>query len=174
MAKRESKTVVKGVSNDQFNAAMADYAKADARLGIITAKMDNEINKIRDKYQAEVNTLTEEKEKAFEVAQTYSVENQQTMFGKKRSIETVFGVVGFRTGTPKLKLLKGYNWTKVLDNLKAYLPEYVRTTEEPAKDRLLVDREQPEVLAGMTKVGLMVDQDEKFFIELKKEELTEA
>ena len=62
----------------------------------------------------------------------------------------------------------------MLDNLKAYLPSYVRTTEEPAKDRLLIDRNTPEVADNLAKVGLCVAQDETFYIDLKKEELAEA
>lgn len=174
MAKRESKKVVKGVSAEQYSEALSTYAAKDARMTQVTAKMDAEMNKIRDKFKDELEQLTDEKEKAFEVVQTYCEENQAELFGKKRSADTIYGVVGFRTGTPKLKLLKGSNWAKVLDNLKAYLPAYVRTTEEPAKDRLLIDRDTPEVSAAFSKVGLMVDQDERFFIELKKEEVAEA
>jgi len=170
MAKRETKTLVKGITADQFNEALTTYAKADAKEQAITAKMDADMTRIREKYQAELDTLKSDKTDAFEVVQTYALENRDTVFSKKKSLDTVHGVIGFRTGTPKLKLATKMTWAKVLDNLKVYLPGYVRKIEEPAKDRLLIDRDTQEVAANLKKVGLLVDQDERFFIELKKEE----
>lgn len=173
MGKRESKVVVKGVTTDEYNEALKLYAAKDAKIENITSKMDVQINAIRDKHKDELDALTKEKEEARQKVETYCIENPD-IFGKKRSIDTIFGSVGFRTGTPKLKLAPKQTWAKVLDNLKSYLPTYVRTTEEPAKDRLLVDRELPEVKEGMQKAGILVDQDERFFIELKKEEVAQA
>ena len=76
--------------------------------------------------------------------------------------------IGFRIGQPKVKLLiRG--WDKVLEKMKAVMPTYVRTVEEPAKDKLIADRE---VLGEKLKaVGLSVVQDETFFIEPKVEEV---
>lgn len=51
------------------------------------------------------------------------------------------GVIGFRTGTPKLKTLKGFTWASALQLVKEFLPGYVRQTEEIAKDKLLADRD---------------------------------
>lgn len=169
--KRISKKVVSGVTAEEFNEAMGAFAAADARRCRLLAKMDEEVTKVRDKYQDELSGLEKECETQQEVIQTYCEENKEALFNKKRSMDTSHGSVGFRFGTPKLKLLPKMNWVKVLDNLKAYLPSYVRTTEEPAKDRLIIDRELPEVTENLKKVGLMVDNDEKFFIELKKEEM---
>ncbi len=167
--KRVSKTVVKGVTEQQFNDAMGAYATADAQASKIIAQMDVEVTKIREKYAEQLEPLRETCERQFEVVQTYCEENKATLFDKRRSWETTHGTVGFRTGTPKLKLLPKKTWATVLDNLNHYLPDYVRTISEPAKDRLLTDRDLPEVATVLPKVGLMVDQDEKFFIEIKKE-----
>jgi hypothetical protein len=46
----------------------------------------------------------------------------------------------------------------------------VRTVEEPAKDKLLANREDEEVAAMLPKVGVAVVQDETFYVEPKKEE----
>jgi phage host-nuclease inhibitor protein Gam len=91
------------------------------------------------------------------------------LFTKKKSIETVHGIAGFRTGTPKLKLIKGFTWGAVTNLLKEFLPAYVRLSEEPAKDKLLADRDNPEVSDLYGKSGLYVDQDETFYVEPKKE-----
>ncbi len=173
MAKtREKKVVIQGVTREQSDEAFAQFATADARIQRITSRMDEEITRIREKYQDELARLQDEKDKAFEVLQTYAVEQKNTLFGKKKSIETVHGVFGFRLGTPKLKTLKGFTWGAVTNLLKEFLPGYVRISEEPAKDKLLADRDNPDVAKLMPKVGVYVDQEETFFVEPKKE-LTE-
>ena len=75
--------------------------------------------------------------------------------------------MGFRTGTPKLKTLKGFTWPSVVNLLKEFLPDYVRTTDEAAKDRLLADREVEEVRELFPRVGITVVQDETFYVEPK-------
>lgn len=170
MAKtREKKIVVTGVSREQFEQAFAEYAAADAKFQNVTTKMDIEITRIREKYQEQISTLQEQKDKAVEMMQTYAMENKDELFSKRKSIETVHGMVGFRTGTPKLRTLKGFTWAAVTTLLSEFLPEYVRTTTEPAKDKLIADRDNEEVSQYFTKVGIDVVQDETFYVEPKKE-----
>lgn len=169
MAKRQAKTIVKGVTADQFQEAMASYAIADAKSSQITSKMDAEIAKIREKYASDLETHKETKEETFEVVQVYCEEHPE-LFKDKKSMETTHGTVGFRTGTPKLKLIKGFTWGAVLELLKVKKPGYVRTVEEPNKEKLLADR-NAEIANEFKGLGIMVDQDETFFISLKKEEV---
>ena len=89
---------------------------------------------------------------------------------------------GFRTGTPKLKTLKGFTWASALELVKEFLPDYVRQTWDIAKDKLLADREgtvqEPGNPLGpgksmyeqMAKCGMQVVQDEAFYVEPKKED----
>lgn len=171
MAKtREKKVVHSGVTQDQMEAAFADYAKADARHQKINATMDIAITGIREKYADDITKLIEEKEKAFDVIQAFALENKADLFSKRKSMETTHGVLGFRIGTPKLKLLKGFTWGAVANLLKEFLPEYIRVIEEPAKDKLLADRDDEQVAELFPKVGISVAQDETFYIEPKKEE----
>lgn len=170
MAKREKKVVITNVTNEKMESAMADFAKADARIQKITATMDVEITRIREKYQEELGRLAEEKEKAFEVLQVFATEQRDVLFVKKKSLDTIHGTIGFRTGTPKLKTLRGFTWASVTNLLKEFLPDYIRTVDEPAKDRILADRDCDEVKDKLGKVGLSVVQDESFYVEPKKEE----
>lgn len=89
--------------------------------------------------------LSDVKDGAFEIMQAYAVENKEELFARKKSVESAHGVFGFRTGTPKLKNLKGFTWAAVTNLCKELLPSYIRTSEELAKDKLLADRELPEV-----------------------------
>ena len=169
--KREKKTVYSGITSEQMEQAFADYAKADARQQKITADMDVAMTKIREKWQDELTRLAETKDNAFDILQAYALENRDELFSKRKSLETTHGTLGFRTGTPTLKTRKGFTWASVLEMLKEFLPNYVRTKEEPAKDKLLADREDEEVAALFPKVGVTVVQDETFFVEPKKEDL---
>jgi phage host-nuclease inhibitor protein Gam len=168
---RSKKVVVTGVTREMAEGSFADYADADARQQRITAKMDVEITRIREKYQDELAKLQERKDADFEVMQTYAMENKDQLFSKKKSLEMVHGIIGFRTGQPKLKTLKGFTWNAVTNLLQEFLPGYIRATVEPTKDKLISDREIPEVAALFPKVGIYVDQDETFYIEPKKEEI---
>lgn len=171
MTKRTSKTIIANVSEERYNESLASYAKLDAKEQKINAQMDEQMTKIREKYSSELDNIQKEKDEYFQVVQTYCTENQSILFSKKKSYETIHGLVGFRTGTPKLKLRKGFQWGAVLELLKVKSPSYVRTKEEVDKERLLIDRETSEAQLLMREVGVEVDQDEKFFIDLKKEEL---
>ena len=170
MAKRMKKTVHTGVTRDEAEKAFAEFAAADAKVCSITAKMDMEMTKIREKYADQLADLTEVKEKNFEIVQTYATENKEELFQKRKSVESAHGIFGFRTGTPKLKTLKGFTWGAVLNLCKEYLPEYVRATYEVAKDKLLADRDNEDVNQHFVKVGIMVSQDETFYLEPKKED----
>ena len=92
------------------------------------------------------------------------------------------GTIGFRTGTPKLKTLKGFTWASALELVKRILPGYIREGEPTiAKDKLLADREADEVFINvgdgdtvsmaeaMKGCGLQVVQEETFYVEPKSE-----
>ena len=166
---REKKVVHAGVTREQMETAFGEYAIADAKLEKINATIDVQTTAIREKHADEISRLGDTKEKAFDVMQAYAVENRDELFAKKKSMESVHGTLGFRTGTPKLKTLKGFTWGAVTKLLLEFLPGYVRVSEEAAKDKLLADREDEEVSALFPKIGIMVTQDEVFYVEPKKE-----
>lgn len=166
---RTKKTVVSGISREQADQAFADFAAADARCQNLTSKMDIEITRIREKYADRLAELDARKSEAFDLMQAYALENKDELFSKKKSVESAHGVFGFRTGTPKLKNLKGFTWAAVTNLVKELLPSYIRTSEELAKDKLLADRDVPEVAEYFPKIGVQVVQEETFYVEPKKE-----
>ncbi|MGH2645262.1 MAG: host-nuclease inhibitor Gam family protein [Chitinophagaceae bacterium] len=168
---RVKKQIITGmITREMADDAFAEYADSDAWQQKLTAQMDVQITKIREKYSDELQILQEVKDAAFEQMQAYATDNRD-QFGNRKSMEFSHGVLGFRTGTPKLKTKKGFTWPSVTNLLKTFLPAYVRISEEPAKDRLLADREDPAVSQLFDKVGIYIDQDESFYVELKKEEI---
>lgn len=178
--------MILNVSREQADEAFASYAKAEARINKIQADIELQCAKAREKYQNELAVLTAERDKSFDVLHVFATENQSGLFTKKKSLEMAHGTIGFRTGTPKLKTLKGFTWASALELVKAFLPSgYIRQTVEIAKDKLLADRDLEDVKVteaglmeqevpmkdAMAKCGIQVVQDETFYVEPKKEEV---
>ena len=155
MATRKKKVIITGVSREAADEAFATYAKSDAQLQKINADIELQCAKYREKYADKIATLSEERDKAFDTLQAFATEN---------------GVIGFRTGTPKLKTLKGFTWASALQLVKEFLPNYARQTWDIAKDKLLADRDAEQMADSMAKCGIQVVQDEAFYVEPKKED----
>lgn len=173
--KREKREVIQPISIEQAETVMSEYATFDAQIEEITAKMDQEITVIREKYSDKLQTLGEKRNDKLNQLQLWA-EGNTNLFSAKKSIDMAHGRIGFRTGTPKLKTLKGFTWAAATNLLKQFLPDYVRTVEEPSKDKLIADRDKPEVNKFFNKEGVGIEcvQDETFFVELKKEEFATA
>lgn len=171
--KRTTKKLLTGITAEQAEQAFADYATADANLQAATAKMDKEMTTIRKNYTSDLLSFEESKDRNFEILQAYAMEHPE-LFTKKKSIDSTHGTYGFRTGTPKLASLKGFTWPAITNLLKIFLPGYVRTAEEAAKDKLLADRALEGVRDQLAKCGIRVEQTETFFVELKKEDAPET
>lgn len=184
MATRQKKRVIQGVTREAADQAFAEYAKADASINKINAEIELQLAKIREKRQAELTVLAQQRDQAFDTLQAFAIENQAELFSKKKSLDMAHGTIGFRTGTPKLKTLKGFTWASALNLVKTFLPSYIRQTEVIAKDKLLADRDVELMVAGgdpnnrgyqplrvhMADCGIQVVQDETFYVEPKKEE----
>ncbi len=161
-----SKTI--DVNSTQFEDAMARYNEATLREIELKQLLENEVNELVSKYSQELDAIAQIKQASFGLAHTYCLLNKETLFDKRRSIGTLYGIAGFRLGTPRLKTLKGSNWSNILTALKEHLPAYIRTIEEPAKDLLLADRNKETVAPLLFSIGVQVVQDELFYIEPKK------
>lgn len=169
MAKRAKKIILSGVTREQMEEAFGRYATADAEVQSINAAMDKEFVAIRERNAERLAELEAQKAESFEVMQVFATEQREVLFTKRRSMETTHGVIGFRTGNPKLKNRKGFTWAAVLELVKTFMPNYVRLTEEIARDKMLADRDEEGMAELFTKCGVYVDQDEAFYVEPKKE-----
>jgi phage host-nuclease inhibitor protein Gam len=151
----------------EVNELLAAYTTADARKREIQALIDQKTAEIRAQYADELDEQSKIMADNFDRIQMWAEGNEES-FDNKRSIEFTHGRIGFRTGTPKLKL-KVKTWSVVIERLRNYLPEYIRTTEEVAKDKLIADRNSEGMAANLKNCGLEVIQDETFYVEPKIE-----
>ncbi|WP_438710834.1 host-nuclease inhibitor Gam family protein [Aquimarina muelleri] len=170
-SRTKKKTVVPPLNTSEADRVLARYALAHAKREHINAEMDEKFTKIREEYAADLQDATDIVNENFQKLQMY-YEVKPELFKKRKSLETAHGLIGFRTGTPKLKTLKGFTWAAVLKLLQSKKAvEFLRTKEEPAKDLLLAKREESTTKTLMAEVGIEVVQDDTFFIDLKKEEV---
>lgn len=143
-------------------------AKTSQRDGLL-ADLEAEINAQRSFYEPQITECGEEIKADFQAVQDWAEANPSA-FSTRKSIELMHGTVGFRTGQPRLKLLSGWTWNRVLELLAVNrLTDYIRQKQEPDKERILAEREQltDELLK---RIGVKVVQDETFFCEPKREE----
>ena len=157
---------------NEVNELLSSFTTADAREREITAKLDQKIAKLREEYAEELSGLCTRKLECMVRVQMWAEANADD-FQEKRSMDFAHARIGFRVGMPKLKL-KVKGWDKVTEKLKELLPNYVRTVVEPAKDKLLADREVESVNKHFKTCGIEVIQEETFFIEPKVEEIAGA
>ncbi|MBA3828661.1 MAG: host-nuclease inhibitor Gam family protein [Taibaiella sp.] len=167
MSKRISKKIPEYITSAQFDEALARYANAHLREEEINNKLASEMELIKNKYSGELTFLTRKKTDALAVVETYCREQKQSLFSTRRSIHTAYGTLGFRLGTPKLATIPGISWQHAIEKLKEQLPQYIRNTEEPAKDLLINDRSREDIAMRLPGIGLQVIQDDLFFISLK-------
>lgn len=170
-SRTKKKTIVPPLNAKEAETVLTAYAMAHAKREQINAEMDEKITEIREKYSLELQNKTEIVNDNFKKLQMF-YEVKPELFKTRKSIETPHGLIGFRTGTPKLKTKKGYTWATVLKLLESKkATKFLREKIEVAKDIMLATRNEPATISLMEDVGAEVVQDDTFFIDLKKEEV---
>ncbi len=146
----------------QVENLVAEMASAKNNERLIAASMDAEILAIREKYQPNLESLTSRMDALSAAVQVWA-EAHPEEFGRLKSIEFPAGVIGFRTGSPKLKTLPKWTFDRVLDALRRTdaWRGYIRVKEEVDKEALLGAKLPSAELRGM---GLQILQEESFYI----------
>jgi phage host-nuclease inhibitor protein Gam len=156
-------------TRDELESVLGQYARSVITRGKLVLAMDEKINAIRRDYETRLADLDAEQETLFADMEAWAALHPAE-FAAQRSIDLVHGKLGFRTGNPTLKCIKGCKWEHVLDMLRCHgsTQRYIRTVEEPNKDLLLADREKIGADRLRT-LGMQVDQVDRFYVEPKLE-----
>lgn len=170
---RIKKKVISNVTLEQAQEASELFAQTTNKLDKIQAKMNEEINRTKSKYQDQITDLQDSLEEPQEILKVFADEQQES-WGKKKSMELLHCVIGFRTGMPKVVKAKGFSWDAVTELAAKLFPHLVRTKSELDKDSVIVLSKEDGF--DEIKKGCFIDvvQDETFFVEAKKEELQTA
>jgi phage host-nuclease inhibitor protein Gam len=172
--KRTSVPVMAKIEKSEAEEHLMKYGMAESTIEKIEAEIAIECAEVRAKYQVELDRNNTIKTDAQKALQLFAELNREEHFSKKKSLQMLHGTLGFRIGTPKLKMEKSFTWEVGLALIKSKEGgmAFVRTSEEIAKDELLARRDEEAVISLMNECKIQVVQDEKFYVEAKKENAT--
>lgn len=158
-------------TQDAAIAAMGRLNQIDTQLAGWDLDEAEDIAMVREEHvnaQNKAGRPALETEKALLVKEleVWVIEAQATW--EKRTLETPFGRLGIRTSTPAVLLIKrvARTFKEAADLLKKTLPAFVRETPEVDKEAILAaDRDKTLDVGKLNRCGLMVDQDDEFWVE---------
>jgi phage host-nuclease inhibitor protein Gam len=143
----------------------------------LKVKMDNELLSVRKRYEGLVDTRSQELDRIVLSLESWANRNPQEFTAGRKSIEFVHGVIGFRTGTPKVKKGRKFPSFEAIADVMAALPwarKYVKHAAATVnKEALIADRGQL-TAEQLNTLGLQIVQDETFFVEPKVETLEQG
>lgn len=171
-AKQLKQIATRNYTREEAEAAMRDLCITTHKLEGEQAAMNEALARVREKYEAEIQALKETSELLQAKINSWA-DKHPDEFAKKKSVEMVHGICGYRTSPPALKTVRGVTWAKVVGLLKNAFPSYVRTKDEVDKEALIANRNVIGTAALMT-VGLRVEQAETFFIEVLRDQPSEG
>jgi phage host-nuclease inhibitor protein Gam len=129
-------------------------------------ELDQAITKLREGYELIFTDLDQQLALKTESARAWAEANPAEFRGLK-SLDLTHAVIGFRTGQPQLKPLRGQTWASILDLVKIRLgAKWLRIKEEVNREKIIADRKMI-TNDGLTALGLKIVQDESFYIEPK-------
>lgn len=161
-------------SRDDAEATMNELALAANNKRILTARLDAAILKLQDEAAAGIAKCDEAIDLRVDALRAWAESHPEAFPNGKKSIAFLSGVLGFRTGTPKVALLsRAWNWAKVLEAVLARGFAFTRTSVELDKESIIAfvadSKTAEDKLATETKVlrpiGVKIIQDESFYVE---------
>ena len=152
------------ITEAEAEKAMIQFSNASLNINKINADIDLKIQEIKDKRKDKLDEHATMRDQSFAVLEQFAHQNSDS-FLKKKSMEIAGGIIGFRTGTPALKTLKGYTWPSVLNLVKRFLPDYVAVKEDVAKAKIIQDKDQ--LYDQMKQIGVEIVQEESFYVDVK-------
>ncbi len=134
------------------------------------AKMNDEIQSIRDRYDKLTKRSREQWAALSADIETFCIQHKDE-FERTRSRDLTHGIVAFRTNPPKVSFLnRKYNLNTVIELLRklGLAKRYLRIKEDLDKDAILADNAAKEITdEKLAACGLKIDQIESFSIEIK-------
>jgi phage host-nuclease inhibitor protein Gam len=156
-------------SRAEMETLVREIAGLKLNEKFLAARMDAEIQAVRDRYEGHLASITVSLAEKTGAARTWA-EASSAEFGGRRSIEFTHGVAGFRTGTPKLKTVLKWKWDAVLEALRGsrWGGAYIRVKEEINKEQIIADVGAGVLSAAdLRKAGAQVAREESFYVEPK-------
>lgn len=150
----------------QAEAALAEMAALDRNLSGIESEMRERIDLAKSQASQLSTPLLARRKELSDAVAVFAKLNKQELFGKSKSLDLGFGIIGFRAST-KVVQMSGITPEMTLARLHQYdFADGIRVKEEINKEAALGwPDERLEI------VGLRRQQANAFFIEIKKDSI---
>ena len=89
---RLKKKTISNVTLEQAQAASQHFAVQHNKLSKVQAKLNEDINKVRNRYAEEITALQESLEEPAEILEVFAKEQKES-WGKKKSLELLHTVI---------------------------------------------------------------------------------
>jgi phage host-nuclease inhibitor protein Gam len=155
----------------EMEVLAGEIADLKNRQRLCSAEMDAGLNEIRRHYGEILGGLEEQIAARMTRAREWAEANVAE-FGPWKSLDLTQARIGFRTGRPQLKPMRGWTWRRVL-KAAASLPwakELTRTRVELNKQQILLQRDEIGE-ERLRELGVRVAREETFFVDPKMTEV---
>lgn len=147
---------------EDVDTALGVLRLADAKQATVAASFDARIQMIQEEKQKALQALIDRTERVGALVEAFVTRRRVDLAGKSatKSRKLVHGIVGFRTGAPKLVFLTSEAATLKLLRARGHT-ECLVVTESIDKAKV---KELPQAERALC--GVCVDQEERFFYKL--------
>lgn len=154
------------LSEGDLEATVGEVADLIVQRAALTDQMNAEIVALKQRYESELSKLSERIERETDRVHDYVRTHPDIIPPGRKSRELIHGIIGYRTGMPQVKTIKGWTLKSALDACLRYRPKWVRQTPSLDKEQIIADLSVGGVAES---VGITVVQEETFFISPKLE-----
>ncbi len=156
MTKKTTKTRVKATATnvpqtrEEAQTWIKQLGDAQRELGVVSAKMNDELAEITDTYKPQINALQDKAKELQKGIQTWCEAHRAELTDSKtKTANLVTGEVSWRQRPPSVTI-RGKD--AVLDSLRSLgLMQFIRTKEEINKDAML---NEPDIAASVAGVSI--------------------
>lgn len=160
-----------GIKNrDEYEDKVNECAELEVKLRALTAAQDAELQAVRDKYEAEMQRLTNRKDALLAACGMYaSMHRDEVLKPGLRSGETSLASYGFNLGNPTLVLLnRKHTWktvtSAICDKGPAFKSRYLTIPDpKPNKEALKAGLSDAE----LAELGCRIEQSDAYYIKAK-------
>ncbi|AJA42393.1 hypothetical protein AJ85_05750 [Alkalihalobacillus alcalophilus ATCC 27647 = CGMCC 1.3604] len=154
----------------QVQEALREIGELDIKIEAEEAKVTKQVNAIREKAQEVVSPLSERKKLIEENVQLFIEEKKKEDFADKKSMDLVFGEVGFRQTGGGVHVKSNKSTVDALLGLGARFKHLISTEHKPNKEALegMDDDFLKQVGASRKK------KTDKFWYVVNREKLSQA
>jgi len=153
---------------EQLLSEIADAARV---RDLLTMRMGQITARVRTKFEPQMERCEQEIKTKSEAVEKWATANRGAEFVEGKSIETAYGVVGFRKSGWSLRLLGKETWEGVTQRIRKsriWRKLYLRIKYEPDRRQMLTDLGKEKLsLAEAKKIGVERWQEESFYIDVK-------